>query len=237
MYFIFLILFPTFVFASDSINVEIGHASADYNKVKIDGEDGTKFNLAPSLESTVYYRLSYIKKFNSPHGMRLLYAPLKFSGSKTFSKDISFNGVNFQGGTKTDTEYQFNSYRATYFYELISQENFLLRVGGTAKVRDAMVELKQSGKKKFKKNTGVVPLIYLFSEYRWDNDFRIALDFDGLMAPQGRAFDFGLMAGYYFSPSYNVNVGYRMLEGGVDNEKVYNFSQINYLFTAIQVDF
>ena len=58
---IVLIALSSIVFASDSINVEIGHASADYNKVKIDGEDGTKFNLAPSLESTVYYRLSSIK--------------------------------------------------------------------------------------------------------------------------------------------------------------------------------
>lgn len=220
-----------------SVNLELGQANNTFNKVKIDGEDGTRFNLRPSLDQTSYYRLSLIKKFNSPHGIRLLYAPLKFSGEKRFSRDISFNGVEFQGGEKTKTEYQFNSYRGTYFYEVVAKKNFLLRLGGTLKVRDALIELKQNDRKKFKKNTGLVPLIYAFSEYKWDNDLRFALDFDGLMAPQGRAFDVGLMAGYYFSPSFQVDVGYRILEGGVDNDKVYNFSQVNYYFTAIQYNF
>lgn len=223
--------------SSTSVNVESGQASNTYNKVKIDGEDGTRFNLAPSLDSNFYYRLSLIKKYKSPHGLRFLFAPLKFSGDKRFSRDINFGGVNFSSTKKTETQYQFNSYRGSYFYEIISGNNFLLRLGGTLKVRDALVELKQDDRKKFKKNTGLVPLLYFYSEYKWDNDFRIALDFDGLAAPQGRAFDIALMGGYYFTPSYHLNFGYRMLEGGVDNEKVYNFSQINYYFTALQVNF
>lgn len=223
--------------ASTSINVEYGRASNSYNQVKIDGETGTRFNLVPALDSTQYYRLSLIKKFNSPHGVRFLYAPLKFTGEKQFSKDINFNGVNFPSTGKTQTEYQFNSYRGTYFYQIISKRNYLLRLGGTLKVRDALIELKQDDRTKFKKNIGVVPLFYLYSQYKWDNDLLLTFDFDGLMAPQGRAFDVALMLGYSFSPSFNLNLGYRMLEGGADNENVYNFSQINYYFTALQVKF
>lgn len=220
-----------------AINLEAGQAENVYNKLKIDGEDGTLLNLAPALEETVYYRLSLIHKFDSPHGIRLLYAPLKFTGEKTYSKDINFNGVNFASGQKTKTEYQFNSYRGTYFYEVISQNELQLRVGGTLKVRDALVKLEQEGRKKSKKNTGLVPLLYLNSEYKWNNGLRMAFDFDGLMAPQGRAFDMALMVGYYFSPSYHLNLGYRMLEGGVDNDEVYNFSQVNYYFTSLQINF
>lgn len=232
-----LSLFSWSSFSSTSFNVEVGQANNSYNKVKVDGEDGTLFNLTPALDSTTYYRLSLIKKFDSPHGLRFLYAPLKFNGEKIFSENINFNGVTFLAGEKTKTEYQFNSYRGTYFYELVSENNFLLRLGGTLKVRDALIELKQNDRKKFKKNTGIVPLLYLYSEYKWDSGFRAALDFDGLMAPQGRAFDVALMGGYYFSPSYHLNFGYRLLEGGVDNEKVYNFSQVNYYFTALQINF
>lgn len=224
-------------FASTSVNLEFGQATSVYNKAKINGEEGTLFNLAPALDSTLYYRLSLIKKFDSPHGFRLLYAPLKFSGDKRYSKNINFNGVNFPAGQKTEAEYQFNSYRGTYFYELISEKNFLLRLGGTVKIRDAFIELKQDDRKKAKKNTGVVPLIYAYSQYKWGNGFLATFDFDGLMAPQGRAFDVGLMGGYQFSPSVSLHLGGRMLEGGADNEKVYNFSQINYYFTALQVDF
>jgi hypothetical protein len=228
---------PNRAFTSTSFNIESGQATNSFNKVRIDGDDGTLFNLRPALESILYYRLSFIKKFNSPHGVRLLYAPLRFTGDKRFSKDIDFNGVNFPAEDKTEAIYQFNSYRGTYFYEAVSQKNFFLRLGGTLKIRDALTELKQNDRKKAKKNIGLVPLFYLFSQYKLNNKFLVALDFDGLMAPQGRAFDVAVMTGYIFSPSLQLNLGVRMLEGGVDNEKVYNFSQINYYFTSMQINF
>lgn len=236
----FAVLTSTFsciAWSSTSVNIEIGQASNTYNKVKIDGKNGTLFNLAPALNPSFYSRLSLIKKFNSPHGLRLLHAPLRFSGEKSFTKDINFNGVNFLAGEKTRTQYQFNSYRGSYFFEVLSDNKFLLRLGGTLKVRDAMIQLKQNDRKKFKKNVGLVPLLYLYLEYKWNNDFRLVLDFDGLMAPQGRAFDIALLAGYYFSPSFHLNFGYRLLEGGADNDNVFNFSQINYYFSSFQFNF
>jgi hypothetical protein len=235
---IFIIAFlPLLAPANTNLNVELGQASNSYNKIKINGETGTLFNLRPALDPTLYYRLSLVHKFDSPHGIRFLYAPLKFSGDHRFSKDITFNGVNFPAGKETEAEFKFNSYRGTYFYEVVAKESLFLRVGGTLKVRDAKIELAQDDRKKAKKNTGLVPLLYIFSEYKWANAFRIAFDFDGLMAPQGRAFDLALMTGYYISPSSHINVGYRMLEGGADNDEVYTFSQINYFFTSLQIAF
>jgi len=234
--FLFLYLSGT-AYSTTSLNFEYGQAMNTYNQVRIDGQNGTLFNLRPSFDSMDYYRFSFMKKFKSPNGIRLLYAPLKFSGEQRFNNDVLFNGVNFPANQLTETQYQFNSYRATYFREVISQRHLLLRVGGTLKVRDALIELKQSDRKKFKKNVGVVPLVYLYSKYKFDNDFLLTLDFDGLMAPQGRAFDVALMLGYFFSPTFQFDVGYRMLEGGADNEKVYNFSQINYYFAALQLNF
>lgn len=230
-------LFNEVSLSSTSLNFELGQAQNTFNQVRIDSESGTKFNLVHALESTSYYRLNLIQTFKSGNGIRLLYAPLKFSGHKTFSHDINFNGVNFSAGDKIQAQYQFNSYRGTYFKELISKRNLLLRLGGTLKIRDAFIELKQEDRKKAKKNIGVVPLVYLYSKYKWDNNFLLTLDFDGLIAPQGRAFDVALSLGYFFSPVFQFDLGFRMLEGGVDNEKVYNFSQVNYYFTAVQFNF
>jgi len=235
-----IILFSTLAsnaYSTSSLNLELGSAQNSYNQVRIDGENGTLFNLRPALNSEKYYRLSFTKKFKSPNGVRFLYAPLKFSGSKKFNNDISFNGVNFSANQTTETQYQFNSYRATYFREIISTKNKLLRVGGTLKVRDAFIELRQSDRSKARKSVGIVPLIYIYSKYKFDNNFLMTFDFDGLIAPQGRAFDVALMLGYYFNTTFQIDVGYRMLEGGADNKKVYNFSQINYYFTALQMNF
>lgn len=240
MKFIFLvILFLTPCFASSSLNLELGQVENSYNRVAIPGNTGTPFNMASSFdEKYFYYRLSFIQKLRNPrHGLRFLYAPLNIKGEDTYSKDIDFQGVRFDANEKLDTEYQFNSYRATYFYQVIQKNNFLLNLGGTLKIRDAKVGLKQGSREKVKYNTGLVPLLYLYSEYKWENGFRAAFDFDGMAAPQGRAFDVALMGGYYFSSNFHANLGYRVVEGGADNDKVYTFAQFNYWFTALQLDF
>jgi hypothetical protein len=224
-------------YSLSSFNFELGSAQNSFNQVKIDGKNGTFFNLRPALNSSDYYRVSFIHKFKSSNGIRFLYAPLKFNGEKIFNKDIYFNGELFPSNQKTEAQYQFNSYRATYFREIISQRTLLFRIGGTIKVRDAFIELKQTDRSKARKSTGLVPLVYAYTKYQFENNFLLTLDFDGLVAPQGRAFDVGLMFGYYFNPTFQIDVGYRMLEGGADNEKVYNFSQINYFFTAVQLNF
>lgn len=232
---VLLFLVPSSLFATE-LNVELGGVQNPYNRAEI-GKNGTAFDLADSFEGTQFYhRLSLSHKFNR-HGVRLLYAPLKFSGSETYSKDITFSGVTFAGGNETDTEYQFNSYRASWFYQVDEEGPWQTRLGVTAKVRDAKIKLSQGNTSKFKKNTGIVPLFYVFSTYEWSNGLRLAFDFDGWAAPQGRAFDGALMAGYAILPKLDLNVGYRMLEGGSDNDDTYTFARFEYFFTSINWEF
>lgn len=235
---LFSLIIPTTVFASSSWVLETGVVDNTYNKVRIPGDEGTLFNLVSAFNETEYfYRLSFLHSFESRHGLRLLLAPLEVSGSKSFSKDINFQGATFSSNEKTKAYYKFNSYRASYFYQLFDEKDFHLNLGATLKVRDAKIELEQNSIKKSRSDLGLVPLLYLYSEYKWDNGARLVFDFDGLAAPQGRAFDMALMLGYYFNSSYQLSLGYRILEGGVDNDKVYNFSQFNYLFTSLRMDF
>lgn len=44
-------------------------------------------------------------------------------------------------------------------------------------------------------------------------------------------------AGYAVLKNFNFNIGYRVLEGGVDNDKVFNFSRLEYIFSSIQWEF
>lgn len=232
-----LALLPSFIQAKTTIDFEAGQVNNAYNKVKISGESGTRFNLGASQGSAPYHRISLIQDFKNKTGVRFLYAPLRLTGDKTYSKDIVFQGVTFNGGSETETTYQFNSYRASYFYRLREDNKWKLRIGGTLKIRDAEVRLSQGSSKKSKVNVGVVPLLYFYGEYSFTEKWNVSLDFDGLAAPQGRAIDIALLAGYKFSPSWEVRVGARMLEGGTDNENVYNFSQINYAFGVLRFSF
>jgi len=226
------------VAASSSLNLEFGIVENSYNKVKIPGDDGTKFNIRRSLpESNPYFRLDYKKAFDNKHGVRLLYAPLKLKGDHRYSKDIEFNGETFSRNSETKTLYQFNSYRISYFYQWFNTEKFKLNVGITGKVRDANIKLKQGDTKKNRYDLGFVPLLYVWSEYWISDKMKFTFDFDGLAAPQGRAFDLALMFGHRISSNLTANLGYRMLEGGVDNDKVYNFSQFNFYFASLEYEF
>lgn len=237
--YIFCMLFfiSSVALADERISAEFGMRQTQYNQVRISGDDGTQLNMAKSLDQDPYLRLDYKHSFENRHGFRLLYAPLKAEGSRTYGRDINFNGQTFAGNTKTETLYKFNSYRATYFYQLVKEDKWLVNIGASAKVRDANIQLEQNGRKKSRRDLGFVPLFYVWTEYWMTKDSKLTLDFDGLAAPQGRAFDVALMAGHRFSPSVTVNLGYRVLDGGVDNDKVYNFSQFQYYFANVEVQF
>lgn len=223
--------------AGSRLHTEFGLLENSFNQVRIPGDEGTRFNMRKSFETSQYFRLDYKKAFDNGQGIRLLYAPLKLNGDHVYGQDIHFNGKVFNRDQKTKTLYQFNSYRVSYFYEWRKEENWTVNLGVTGKIRDANIELKQGTTKTSRYDLGFVPLFYLWSEYWIDQDTKLTFDFDGLAAPQGRAFDLALMAGHRLSSSVIANLGYRMLEGGVDNDKVYNFSQFNFYFGAVEILF
>jgi len=60
---------------------------------------------------------------------------------------------------------------------------------------------------------------------------------DALAAPQGRAEDVLIAMHYIVSDKIGIKAGYRILEGGADNDEVYNFSLFNYLATGVVIKF
>jgi hypothetical protein len=236
-YFYSFFLFPA-CFAATSIGIETGLFTNPYNKQKIPVDEGTLFDISPDANEFIFYhRLSYKHLFKGRTGLRLLYAPLSFHTTKYFKQEINFKGSHFNPDEKVNSFYKFNSYRTTYFYQVVKSKRFQLNFGGTVKVRDAKVMLQQGDNKKFEENVGLVPLFYLFSAYQFNNGLHLVFDFDGLIAPQGRAFDSALWFGYKFTNFFRANLGYRILEGGADNKKVYNSSLFHYLFSSFELFF
>jgi hypothetical protein len=57
----------------------------------------------------------------------------------------------------------------------------------------------------------------------------VLLEADALAAPQGRAEDAIFALQYIINPRATLRFGYRILEGGADNDNVYNFTLLNYV--------
>ncbi len=220
-----------------SLDIESGAVIAGYNNVRIPGDAGTLFSLTDDLNAkpTTFIRLRAGYTIKSRHTISVLYAPLtvKSDGSATFP--IDFEGITFPANTPLDASYTFNSYRITYRYDFVKKPKFEFGLGFTAKIRDAEIALKGDGLSAKKTNVGFVPIINFRLNWIMNEKFGLLLEGDALAAPQGRAEDVLIAATYKLSDKVALKTGYRILEGGADNDEVYNFSLFNYAVVGLSV--
>jgi hypothetical protein len=224
--------------ATPQLFIEGQSARIAYNNVSIPGKTGTRFSLKEATGSGPWTRarVTLLQPQGERRGMRFVYAPLEVSGTGTLSRPTTFRDATFATGTPTDGTYRFNSYRVSWF-KRDPKPGGELRYGVTLKVRDANIALAQGTLRRNEYNLGVVPLIYVGGERRFTDRLTGYLDFDGLAAPQGRAFDIGLSLGYRVSKDTDFLLGLRTLEGGANNKEVYNFTRVNYLSAGLMQRF
>ena len=217
--------------AKPFIEVETGGAFFGYCDVGIPGDTGTRFSLSDDLStsSSLFLRLRAGFSLGRRHSIILLYAPLSLEGSGSVPYPIDFSGVTFPANTRLSSVYRFNSYRISYRYGLKNSENLKIGIGLTAKIRDAEISLEGGGRDSKKTNVGFVPIINFLVEWRFSPSWRLLLEGDALAAPQGRAEDVFVGLVFQKSEDWALKIGYRILEGGADNDEVYNFSLVNYL--------
>jgi len=212
------------------LEIEAGAAWQTRNDIQIPSDTGTPFALDEIVGSGPYAapRFEATWRFAERHGLRLVVAPFEVDDDGVLPAATDFAGETFAAGTPTRFVYQFDSYRLTYHYCFHDGSRWTWRVGGTAKIRDARVELSQSGVSAADANTGLVPLAHLAGEWRFAPRWRLELVLDALAAPQGRAEDLSVKIRRNVSESWSVAFGYRTLEGGADNDEVDTFTWINY---------
>ena len=133
--------------------------------------------------------------------------------------------------------YQFNSYRLTWRYDVDPSGKFRWGIGLTGKIRDAEIAMAGGGVESSKKNVGFVPLINFDVESQLTETWWLMIEGDALAAPQGRAEDVFVGARCDFDDQSSIRLGYRILEGGADNDEVYNFALIQYLVGSVVVRF
>lgn len=212
------------------LDAETGMTSTGYNDIRIPGTDGTDISFTGDLstEPAFFYRLRVGYTFDGSHTLVALAAPLKLMAYGTPEQLVSFAGTEFPSGTPLTGTYVFNSYRLTYRYGFIDEEHLYLGAGLTGKIREASIKLEGGGRSAQKTNLGFVPLINFYLDWRPLDHWGLIVEGDALAAPQGRAED--VFAGVYFYADrfLRIKAGYRVLEGGADNDEVYNFALVHY---------
>lgn len=192
---------------------------------------GTRFSARDLIGGGIdpEVRITYARAITERQEIRLLYAPLALSGTGVLPSVTNFRGMAFDPGMPTTAEYRFNSYRATWRYSLLDGEAWTVKLGVTAKVRDARIALMQGGRMAEDTDLGVVPLAHAYVERRIGDRLTLIGDLDALAGGPGRAIDFGLRLGYLVADGITATGGWRMLDGGVDTNDQYNFATVHYL--------
>ena len=235
---ILLIAYTFPVFAEFSVIVESGAAWQNRNDVRIPGETGTlvefdEFNQGPFF----HYRGEFFWKINKNHGLRMVYAPFNISVNGQTSTAVNFDNQIFNANTPLEINYQFNSYRLTYFYSFWDTGDKHLSLGFTGKIREAEIEFIQGGQTASFTNLGFVPLIYFSYQTPICDYLLFNFNMDALGASQGRAIDISMKVRSKLSENYQLGLGFRTLEGGADNDTVFTFSWFNYAVIDLVASF
>jgi hypothetical protein len=221
--------------AQPLLDLETGVVFSGYNDVRIPGDQGTLFSFSRELETSpkVFYRLRGSYTFGTRHNISLLFAPLTVNSEGMLSRNLIFEGVEFPSATPLEGSYKFNSYRITYRYDIVEKPRFEFGLGFTAKIRDARIAMTSASQKSEKTNVGFVPILNIRLDWMITDKLSLFLDGDALAAPQGRAEDIFIGTKYRVSDKIGLKAGYRILEGGADNDEVYNFALFHYATAGI----
>lgn len=155
---------------------------------------------------------------------RVLLAPLTVSESGVSASPLDFQGRRFVAGPIA-ARYQFDSWRLSWRYRWIDRDDLKVRVGFTAKIRDASIRLRQGTLQAAKENTGFVPLLHATVERPLSSRWVIEGDIDALAGGPGYAIDAGLRVVRRWGDHWSGIVSVRYLDGGADNEEVYAFAR------------
>ena len=213
------------------VDLETGPAVSGYNNVRIPGNTGTKLSLSRDLniDQTIFWRARLSRIFSDKHSLSLLIAPLTFNAEGILEKDLKFAGGEFASELFVKAKYRFDSYRLTYRYDFYLRDRLRLGIGFTGKIRDAAISVEGGGQRSEKANTGFVPLINFRAQWTIGSHLGALFEGDALAAPQGRAEDVLVALTARASENLQLKIGYRLLEGGADNDEVYTFALVHYL--------
>lgn len=211
------------------LDLEAGASFTRMNEVRIPSRTGTEFDLN-RLQGSPASPLLRVGVDWDPwqrHGFRLQYQYLRTEGTGTLPGPTAFAGQAYAPGVATTGNYRFDTWRATYRYTLVDTPDFRLRIGATLLLRDAEIRLRQGGVTSRDSDVGVVPLLHASFDWRFAPAWTLRGDVDALGASQGRAIDVGVRVARELAPGWEGSLGWRMLDGGVDNSSVRNFARFH----------
>ncbi|HSM51938.1 MAG TPA: hypothetical protein VLA75_11115 [Thermoanaerobaculia bacterium] len=216
------------------LDVELGPAWQTRNDFAVPGEGGTRLDLGDT-GAVPAARVTLTRDLGERWSLRLLAAPLATETGFVSDREVDFDGTLFPAGLPLRQEFRFDSYRFSFFYRFPSEGPWSFRAGATGKVRSADIRIAGAGRSASRDDLGFVPLLYGGARYDAGGPFAFDAELDAAAASQGRAVDLSLRLELPGTARLRPYLGYRLLEGGADNEDVRTFATFHYLLAGARL--
>jgi len=222
-----------------SLEIEGGPWWVSRNDVRIPSATGTDFSMLDVTGAGPHgsVRVAATIRLAARHGLRMVAAPLRATGTGAFSAPVAFAGRTFEAGVPTEGIYQFNTYRLGYRYALHQGRDWQVEIGAALLTRDAKIELRQGTTTARDTDLGFVPLASFGVNRRLSDRAWLVIDVEGLGSKQGRAVDAAVKLAIALSAGWTLGAGYRTIEGGADVESVYNFAWLHFGVVSLRYGF
>ncbi len=202
--------------------------------------DGTRFSLSDDLQrenNGVFSPRVEVEYTYKRNHFILTGSWLKDKYRGIAPKQIKYNGATFAEGADLRSTYSFNTYRLTYRYRFVEREKFDFEFGATLLLRDAYIKLADSEQESRFDNVGVAPLLSYYLGWKPNSRFTVLSYGDAFGVKVGRAIDIYAGVKYQFIDNASFSIGYRLLEGGSDVDRIYTMSLFQYLSFGIGINF
>ncbi len=221
------------------VELEAGGAFQSRNEVRVPGRGGTDFDMNRLQGDPVLPLVRATLGWDpwERHGFRLTYQYLRGEGTGTLPGPTAFANAAYAPGVATTGNYRFDTWRLTYRYAFWQTEALTMRIGVTGLIRDAEIRLRQAGVTSRKSDVGFVPLLHASFDWRFAPAWTLIGEIDALGASQGRAIDAGLRVARDIAPRWQASLGWRVLDGGVDNDDVRNFARFHSVTAGLSYRF
>lgn len=243
-------------FAQVRLQAEVGMLAPLKHTIQA-GKDGTRFDyIRDGGQDNLFlaWRLSAELKLAARHSLIFLYQPIDLRTTITADRDLRFDDTVFPAGTPVDLQYGFPFYRFSYMYDFLEGPRADVSLGLSLQIRNATIVFTAAdgSGRTARRDIGLVPLIKLAGQYRWDNGVFLGGEVDGIYAPirylnggdsdvEGAFIDLSARAGYRVLPGTDLFVNVRYLGGGAGGTGDGGFTD-NWLHfltatVGVQIDF
>jgi hypothetical protein len=215
------------------IEWESGPTIVSRSDIGVPGDGGTVYAAAEDADVLFAQRIGVGAAIGERHIIGLSFAPYELETEGQFSQSVTFQESVFLAGETVRSAYQLNLYRLSYHYRAIGTDRLRAAVGVSVQLRSTRAALTGADASVAKRAWGFRPLVSARLRWQLLSPASLRVDADAVRGPGERWEDVLVAVEVEPAERFRFRAGYRLLEGRVDSDALYNASLVHHFLVGM----